>query len=467
MIRYHNGKITLLGFKILESYQLLNWKRGLFVNYASMSLKRSIVSLLLFTLLLTGVGVGGVHAEEAAAQAEDAALVYYVSDGDLYRVKTDGSPAQKLRENFDGVELKPAGDFMYYMYDETSTTLLRLSLTDNKAKASAFGGDKRVVSFETYGDFIYFMDDTGKIYRAASAVAKSSEVTQIADMADPDYPAFTVVDGRIYYNALRNGRTTWVASKSVDGSGTVQWVAAGAVESSYYVRSDSANIYMMVNIKPTEKNYSVDCMVLYTIAKKGNKATAANLKAPLDANAVLSGSWAGNDSFLYNKGITLGSDDNFNYSKGKGYLLKKDGKTFELSKTGIYEIASLDANKFAYVDAKDKASVITIANNKVTSTKALSLSNVGYVRNMMKNGKVQSTVLFAESGAFVLNANLSLKKMVGVEWDLCQYEDDIDGIFYVNAGDNGRLYRMTVDGKTTTKLTDEKVSRIVLITKAK
>ncbi|MNP52657.1 hypothetical protein D3C76_1470660 [compost metagenome] len=63
-----------------------------------------------------------------------------------------------------------------------------------------------------------------------------------------------------------------------------------------------------------------------------------------------------------------------------------------------------------------------------------------------------------------MNSDLSTKKMVGVEWDLCRFEDGIDGVFYVNAGDNGRLYRMNGDG-TSVKLADEKVSRIVLITK--
>lgn len=223
----------------------------------------------------------------------------------------------------------------------------------------------------------------------------------------------------------------------------------------------------MINTKPEETQFSVDCMVLYTVPKKGGTAKAVNAKAALDTNSVYSGSWAGNDSYLFNKGIRLGSDGDFNYANSTAQLIKKDGKTLQLNKTGIFEIAEISANKYAYVDSKGKAYVSTVANNKVASTKALPLSDVGYVRNMIKDGKVQSTVLFAQSGAYVLNPkDLTLKKMVGVEWDLCQYEENIDGIFFINAGDNSRLYMMTVDGKKATKLADEKISRIVLITKA-
>ena len=61
--------------------------------------------------------------------------------------------------------------------------------------------------------------------------------------------------------------------------------------------------------------------------------------------------------------------------------------------------------------------------------------------------------------------DLSLKEIVGIEWDLCTYKDDVPGIFYINAGDNGRLYRGNADSEENVKLSDEKVSRIVLISK--
>ncbi|MNC81571.1 hypothetical protein D3C75_1347390 [compost metagenome] len=53
-----------------------------------------------------------------------------------------------------------------------------------------------------------------------------------------------------------------------------------------------------------------------------------------------------------------------------------------------------------------------------------------------------------------------------MEWDYCTYKENVPGIFYINAGDNQRLYLMNEDGKTTVKLTDDKINRIVLIHKA-
>ncbi|MDT3426398.1 hypothetical protein J2Z22_001924 [Paenibacillus forsythiae] len=426
--------------------------------------RKSLFTLLVFVLALTGVTVGRAKAEGAVAAPSDDAYVYYVSNGDLYRVRTDGSPAQKIRDNFDGVELKPAGNYLYYMFDAESTTLLRLSLTDAQAKISNFGGNKRILHYITEGDLIYYMDDKGGIYRASANAERSTDGTLIADMADTNFPRFTVVGGRVYYNALKNGRTTWVASKAANGSGSVQWIASGAFPDDYFAHTYNNTLYLMVDTKPAETTYSLNSMVLYTLPASGGTAKAINAKAPLDANSVMSGSWA-NDYYLFNKGIRLDSNGDYDYSKGKGVLMDKTGKFITLNQIGVNEIASLGANKFAYVDGKGRAYVSTIANGKVTSAKKIPLTNVGYIRNLMSGGKVRSTVLFAESGGYVLNSNLTVTKMVGVEWDLCVYKADIAGIFYVNAGDNGRLYRMSEDGKTKVKLSDEKVSRIVLISK--
>ncbi|AWB43803.1 DUF5050 domain-containing protein [Paenibacillus sp. CAA11] len=425
--------------------------------------RKMLLPMLAVVLTFTGVVVAGPTAKAAASPSTDA-YVYYVSDGDLYRVRMDGTSAQKIRDNFFGVELKPAGDYLFQLFDEKSTTLLKLSMVDSKAKAADFSGDKRILHYVTEGNFVYCMDDKGGIYRVPAEAKKVVEGTLIADMADTKHPGFTVLGGKVYYNALKNGRTTWVASKSADGSGAVQWIASGALQSPYYIHKENNTLYLMVDTKPTETEYSLNSMVLYTMPVTGGTAKALNPKAPLDANAVLSGSWAG-DYYLFNKGIRVGSDSDFDYTKGKGFLLDKAGKIIQLNQTGVYEIAALGGNRFAYVDAKGKAYVSTLASGKIANTKAIALNNVGYVRNLISDGKVRSTVLFAESGAYVLNSDLSLTKMVGVEWDLCVYKEDVAGVFYVNAGDNGRLYWMSEDGKTTKKLTDEKVSRIVLISK--
>lgn len=431
------------------------------------AVRRTIITMVMITLICGGNLLGEVNAESAtpaAKTATDNATVYYISNGDLYRVKTDGSVSEKIQDNFDGYKVKQAGNYLYYFYDENSTTLLRKSLADTSLIPSKFGGDKEILYFETVGNYIYFMDEDGRIYRASGDAASYTEATMITDMADTDFPNFSIVNGKVYYNALKNGRTTWVASKAVDGSGNVQWVASGAVESSYFVQTYNSNLYMMVNTKPEETQYSTNCIVLYQLPIKGGTAKAINAKAPLDVNAVYSGSWV-NDSYMFNKDIRLGSDREYDYTLGKGHIITKTGKTYQLNKTGIYEIVSFGANKFAYVDSKGKAYVSTVANNKVTSTKAIARTNVGYIRNLMNGSKVKSTVLFASSGTYVLNSDLSTKKLTGVEWDYSTYEDGVSGIFYSNAADNFRLYRMSDDGKTSTKLTDEEITRVVLITK--
>ncbi|MCE5168873.1 DUF5050 domain-containing protein [Paenibacillus profundus] len=428
----------------------------------SLFFKRAVCAFILCSLIVTGLGVAAPG--EAAAAPTGDAYVYYVSDGDLYRVKSDGAGAERLLKsfNFRGTELKPAGDYLYFMYDATSTTLLRVAVDGSENIPKRFYDS--AVYFETNKDFIYYMTDKGAIYRAPANAADAAEAKLVADMADVKHPRFTIVDGRIYYNALKNGRTTWVASKAADGNGQVQWIGAGAFEDPWFVRTDSASAYIMVNTKPEETNYSTDCMVLYSVPRKGGAPKAINPKSPLDTNSVYSGGWA-NKYYLFNKGIVLGTDGDYNYAKAKGQVMTMDGKTIPLHKTGVLEIANVGTDKLAFVDGAGKAYVSTFKNNKIVSTKALSVNNVGYVRNLLTDGKVRATMLFASSGAYMLKSDLSLQKMVGVEWDLCLYKDDVSGFFYVNAGDNGRLYHMNDDGKTSTKLSDEMIDRIVLISK--
>ncbi|MNP09972.1 hypothetical protein D3C76_1021020 [compost metagenome] len=220
----------------------------------------------------------------------------------------------------------------------------------------------------------------------------------------------------------------------------------------------------MVNTKPEETKYSTDCVVLYYLPISGGAAKAVNAKAPLDVNAVYSGSWI-NDGYVYNKGIRLDSNKEYDYTLGKGHVITKGGKTFQLNKTSVYEIVNLGTNKLAYVDAYGKAYVSTIANNKVTSTQAIQRTNVSHIRNLMDNGKTKATIMFAGSGTYTLHNDLSTKKLEGVGWDNSTYEEGISGIFYANPADNDRLYRISEDGKTNVKLSDVKVSSVLLVTK--
>ncbi|MGF7050250.1 hypothetical protein J2T13_004775 [Paenibacillus sp. DS2015] len=430
------------------------------MKHMHLFLRRTVFTVLVLSLMVTGLISGNVQAKSA-----NEGFVYYISNDDLFRVGTDGSPSQKLHSEFSGVGFESTHDYIYYTYDWKSTTLLRLSVSDLQAQPVNYSGDKKIVYYETFDNLLYFMDDQGGIYRASSSNQKASEATLIANMADTDYPMFTVKNGRLYYNAIKAGDTSWVASKSADGSGQVQWIASGVFEDSYQVSSNLTTVSIMVNTEPKELNYSIDCMVLYTLPINGGSVEAVNLKSPLDSNAVNAGEWI-NEYYLYNKGIELDyeNDEDYDYTTGKGYLFKKDGTSIRLHKTSIDEIASIGTNKYVFIDGYGKAYVTTIVNSKVTTTKKLKLSDVYYVRNLISKDKVKATVLFAEDGVYMLNENLSFKKIIGAEWDKFSYEDDIPGIFYVNAEDNDRMYYVSEDGKTTVKLADEQVSTIMLIT---
>ncbi|MRN52312.1 DUF5050 domain-containing protein [Paenibacillus monticola] len=425
-------------------------------------LKRTGFALLIIALAVIGITGGGIQPKVASAAASVEGYVYYVTDSDLYRVRTDGGTAQKISEDFEGTGLESSGNYLYFTYDENSTDLQRLSLTDPDALITSVGGDKKIINYKLDGGFLYFMDDQGSIYRSLANTENDEEATLIADSANPEYPDFTIVGNRIYYNALKDGSTSWVTSKAKDGSGVVQWIAKGVIPNTNYAHMNSTNLYLLVNTQPEETQYSRNCMVLYTLSLNGGSPKAINAKTPLDLNSAYSGMWA-SDYYLINKGMVLGANDDYDYSKAKGFLMDKNGKTFQLSQTGVKDIADLGGNKFAYVDAKNKTYVSTIANGKVTTTKALALSNADLVLTLNNGDKIGSAVFFSSTGAYVLNANLTLTKMIGVNWDNVAFTDNIPSIYYVNAGDHDNLYRMNADGKTTLKLSSVPTESIPLV----
>ncbi|MNC13494.1 hypothetical protein D3C75_612430 [compost metagenome] len=301
------------------------------------------------------------------------------------------------------------------------------------------------------------MAENGVIYRSLANAADDSQIKQIANNADTEFPGFLVVNGRIYYNVLKNGTNTWAASKSRDGSGNVQYIAQGAIPFSDYIHSSSNGVSLMVNTNPAETYYSYSTMVLYTLPLNGGNPKAVNAKNPLDVNATYSGAWA-NDYFIYNKGVTVDDDDNYVYSKSKGYAIDRSGKTFQLSQNAVVSLADMGGNKLAYVGSNGKAFISTIANGKVTSTKPVALSNVTKVYKLKNGTATGQIVFFATSGAYALNTNLTLTKLNGVNWDNSAFNEDVAGIFYYNQEDNDKLYMMSADGKTKVKLTDMPVT---------
>lgn len=384
------------------------------------------------------------------------AFAYYESNDALYRVKSDGKNAKKLLSSFDGVKLTPAGNYLYYMYDEKSTTLLRIPMDGTAKIASRFTDD--VIYFTTDGSSIYYMNEKGEIYSASADAKKATEAKLVADMADTKNPGFSVISGRIYYNSLKSGRNAWLASKAADGSGERQWIAAGALPSTWFIHEDSANIYFVIDTAPTEK-YSSNCMVIYSVSKASGEVTAVNADKPLDTNAVYSGSWL-NGYYMYNDGI--GEQD---YSTANGYVMDMSGNTIKLHDYGIKEIVNFSNDRLVFVAGDGYAYAITVANSEASDKTTLPIMNAGYVRNLMTDGQVRETMMFGQSGAYVLKSDLTFEEMVGIEWDECMYEDDVDGFFYINAGDNGRLYYRNDVAGTNDKLADEKVKRIVLISR--
>ncbi len=425
--------------------------------------------ILTFALVFTGIGFTssgnisstGIASVNTVQAASDSAYVYYVSNSVLYRVKSDGTGYQQLLNNFFGYDMKVAGDYLYYMYDEKSTTFMCYPMDGSKKIPYRFI-DARIVYFNTDGKNVYYMNDEGEIY-VSPATATAKETKLVTDMADTNFPVFSVIDGKVYYNALKDGRTTWVASKSADGSGQAQYISPGAFEGSRFVHKDASNIYMMINTKPTETQYSTKCMVLASIPKKGGAAKTLNAKAPLDFNAVYSGSWTKN-YFVYNNGVLAGAKD-WDYSKAKAYAIDMKGKSIELHNKGIVEITDFENGKLAFVDSDYKGYVSTISAGKA-SKKAVAIKDAWYVRNLGSNGDSGATAIFADTGVYILKSDLSLKKVAGPEWELCRPSDEVGGLFYVNAGDNNRLYYLGSDGVTNKKLSEEKkVTKIVLISK--
>ncbi|MEK4852552.1 DUF5050 domain-containing protein [Paenibacillus sp. FSL H7-0756] len=418
--------------------------------------------VLLLALILASLGTvgGGRQSHTAAAAASAKSYVYYVSDDVLYRVTSDGSETQTIVENYDGNGLDSTGKYLYFYYDD-GMGIQRLSLSDPDALITSFLGDRNILFYLFEGPYLYFLDDTGHIYRTLADADDDTHLTLIADNADVNFRTFNVSGGRIYYNALKNN-TTWVASRSRDGSGVIQWIASGAIQKSKFYHPYATSINLMIDNKPAETEYSLNSMVLYTLPLSGGAAKAANAKNPLQSNDVSSGTWS-NNYFLFNKGIKLDAEgEDFDYSTGAGFLMDKNGKILQLSQNSVISISEIAANKLVYADSKGKAYISTLANGKVTSSKTLPLSNVQDIRTV-KNGAALTTVLFTAADAYLLNADSSLIKLSGVESDYSVITNNIPGLYYINGLDNDCLYRYSNDGKTKTKLSTGPVSYIALV----
>ncbi|ETT50323.1 MULTISPECIES: hypothetical protein [Paenibacillus] len=418
--------------------------------------QRTICTLLLFAII-AAVTLGGGTSAQAASLSQS--TVYYESDGVLYKVSADGSNTTEVLIDFQGVDLLEAGSYLYYTQTASSTTLLRVPNDGSSDAAETFATD--VLSYYTDNGFIYYLDATGTIYRA-NGNSDASAVTKIADKADTDFPFLLITKGRAYYNALVNGNT-WIVSKTSNGAGAVQRIAAGAVEGRYFTNQAKNELQLMVNTDPYEEFYSTNAVVMYKVKYNTGKATAVNPKAKLDVNAVYSGGW-GNNLYVYNKGIVLDSNKDYNYAKGKAFALTTSAKTLQLHNKSVREVSALGTDKVVLIDADKKAYAKTVSGNKVTKSANLNLTNVTYVANQLTNGTSTAAYISGNNGLYSVNTALKVTKLTGDEWDAFHIRDDVAGLFYINAKDQYRLYHVQTGGTGKKVMSDVFLDNILLVT---
>lgn len=406
-----------------------------------------------------------------ALAADRAFYVYFNQSDRLYRVRTDKGEPELLMNNAYGYGRgSRAGKYLvtwseYYPGNgRTTGSALRLA-TDGSMLNNALEPISGLYTFSTHGDYIYFVvkanysASTLQLYRMPSTYSKQKgdsnyydSLPQIANMIDPDYVAFEFIDKYVYYTALRNGRELWVARKAADGSGSVTWICKGALESKRLIVKSSEYIYMMVNTEPEESQYSTDCMVQYKIARSTGKATALNAKNAIDYNAAMSGNWA-TDIYYYNTGVKSASSSGgirgWDYNVAVGYVIDTSGRRVKVTDDAIIEMTQVSANKYVYCDAYGDVYSCNIKSGKLTNKKKISgASEIFYVRSIMSNGKRSATLMAGSKGTYLLNSDMSVKKLIGVEWDTVFLFDDMDGYLYTNAGDENKLYYLSSEGKT-------------------
>lgn len=378
--------------------------------------------------------------------------IYYYDEGALYRIQTDGSLPVKINDESISFSYTLVGDYLYFFrrdggLKELKIQPMRQKLRDPYTKPEKFG-DKKIRRLTSSGNLIYFMEEDGKIYKAPADVSNRSEAKPVTDLADPELPMFMVVHDRIYFNTVRDGYS-WVASLPADGQGDIQWIAEGALLDPRLHHTYKNNLYMMIYSPQYEDNDEKDSMIMYSLPVSGGTVRAVNSANPLDFDEVSNGTWVG-DSFLFNRGVI--NDD---FSSAKALLLQKSGNVVQLSQQGIYNAVQLDEKRIVYWDSKNHAYVAELGNKKIAKTTKLPVENISSLGNTTSNGQLQSAILSASSGIYVLNKNLTLKKISNIKTDYFYQTKDLPGIIHtIENGKNKGVYYLSEDGKTHLKLSD-------------
>lgn len=429
--------------------------------------QRVIAVCLMLGLIGGGLFTGATGSAQATSSAADVNNIYYLSNNDLYRAGTDGTVPVKLQENFTHGWVTQAGDYLFYRAEEENfTPLMRISSVVPDSEPMKFSNNKSILWYQVDGNQMYYMEQSGKIFKTSIAATDPKQAVLVTSMADSNFPFFKVINGMIYFNSRKDGVNVWVASKQIGGKGSVQWIAKGALKDDKFIHTYQNNIYMMVNTNPHEFDLSTDCMVLYIIPIKGGKAKAVNAKKPLGLNSVDTGAWV-QDSFIFNKNIGYNEQTGYDYKNTKSYLLRKDGSTVLLSKTGIKQAVSFTNNRIAYLDADNMAKIITLSGSKVTGTKSLPTGVITRIDNFTNSNNTLTTVMLSEKGTFILNTDLSLTKLpVEIQWNYYYYSYSNPknlGIYYlITEGDEG-LYYLGQDADHLLKITEDDITEILAI----
>ncbi len=396
-------------------------------------------------------------------------LKYGGNSSEIWRVKSDGSTAspEKVSANFDTSKdyddyIKRGGDYFYYLKD--SKTMFRIpAQMPEKGQSSRIivDNDNQVLNFRIVDDFVYYLNDKNRILRFGVNAVNTAEIKstsqEVVNMVLSDFPAFFIESGRIYFNVLKDGRTLWLASKAADGSGEISYISPGVLDHHSLAKRIDDTLYFLINTNPEEQQYSTDCIALVKAPVAGGEGTVLTT-APIDINAAYSGKWT-DSYYMFNAEVDT---DEYDFPIGKGKLLSLDGNITDLHDQYVFEIVHTEGDKHVFVDGYKTYSA-DIQGGVVSNKTDLGVNDTYYVRNLKVNNEIRTTALFGENGTYILNKNMEATQLVGVEWDMCLYANDVSGIFYINAGDEGKLYKVSEDGQEKIKLTDDKILQILTI----
>lgn len=406
-----------------------------------------------------------------AYAATGTAWVYYLKYGanasEIWRVKSDGSTTtpEKVSTNFDPSKdyedyIRAAGDYFFYLKEGGSLFRIPNKIPQkNQQSRIIVDNDNKIINYVLEGNTGYYLTEQGKIISFSVNATTTAELKaskkEFANMVDINNPAMFVLNGHLYFNTLKDGRTLTVSSKALTGATPINYVATGVIDYPSLAKVIDGSVYMMVDTNPAESEYSTPCMVLFKSPVAGGVGVAVNAKAPIDANAVYYGQWL-DRYFLINDGL----DEEGN---GTAKLVSLNGAISTLHEKPVVEaVNSPVKNTYIFVDGSKTYSV-KVVDGKVSDKIDLKINETYYARNLQTNDKIRRSMVFSNDGSFTLDATLKPTKLIGVEWDMCLYRDGIEGIFYINAGDEGKLYIAKEDGSGALKLTNDKVLQILAI----